>query len=431
MKAKAWLSVKELSNVIENSLNVAELTDAVVFAEILDIKFHSSGHIYLTLSDKNSMNIPPQERAVIKCTLWRSTFQRMNLSFSPRQGMEVVVSGSVRVYQPRGEYNFNIQSMEQLGIGALLQKIEKTRQMLIEEGLIDPSVKKPLPLVPTHLGVITAEGSAALQDILKQVRERFAQLRVTIIPAIMQGDKGVPSIVQALQDAPKLGVDVLLLSRGGGSFEDLMLFQDESLCRAIFHCPIPVVSAIGHQTDAPLVDFVADKAASTPTDGAKLIVPEKEKILASLSGAADILAAYLKRKLEFESKRLLGITTRRIWETPDAIFQNRRMVLQEYDQRVQTAFIEQLQKGKERLGKVPDLLALFQKVLDKARENLNLQTERLMAFSPLATLSRGYSLAYKNNKLLRTVKSVNKGDLLKIRMSDGILNVKHESTENI
>ena len=417
-----FLTVRELSRQIEESLNTQELNQVNVAGEIIDCKAHSSGHIYLTLADKDSARLPVMERAIIKCTLWRSTLQRIRPAFQLKSGMEVFIRGSIRVYHAGGTYNLNINAIEQLGLGDLIAKIERTRAKLIQEGLIDPARRRPIPVLPRRLGIVTAEGSAALEDIFRQIRERFPGFSTYVFPATMQGEAGIATIVRAIEEAgkEKWGVDVILLARGGGSFEDLAIFNDEAICRAVATSRIPIVSAIGHQTDTPLCDFVADLAASTPTDGARKIVPEKEVELERLNDVVEVMRHHLNRKVEMFTSRLQSVTSRTIWQMPDALFQGRYMMLQDIVSRMANAGTESFNQWKIRFRSLRDLDSLFGVALERKNTAFQNFKEKFLAFSPLQTLNRGFTLSYKNKALIRSVEELQREDKIQVQFKDGI-----------
>src|SRR5499433_3372840 len=281
-------------------------TDVIVQGEISNCRGATSGHYYFTLKD---------ERAQVKCVLFKQ--QQRGMKFFPEDGLKVTVRGSVSVYEPRGEYQIYVESLEPAGRGALQLAFEQLKKRLEAEGLFDPSRKKPLPLLPSHIGLITSPSGAAVRDVVRILKRRFPNVHLTLYPVRVQGEGAAGGIVKALDYfSKKRTVDVLLLVRGGGSLEDLWSFNEESVARAIAACAIPVISGVGHETDFTIADFVADVRASTPSAAAELVVQTRREFDKHIADLLQTMANLLRYKfLEFSNK-VYELENRRGFDRP-------------------------------------------------------------------------------------------------------------------
>lgn len=268
------------------------LQDIKVRGEVSNLTYHRSGHVYFSLKDAS---------ASLSCVMFRGDAQRADRM---EIGDEITASGHITVYAPRGNYQMRVVSLEKGGLGGLFQQFLQLKNKLLKEGLFDSSLKKPLPPYPRHIAIITSPTGAALQDMLRTIKRRFPVLRVTVIPAIVQGEAGAASIVRALEKANDSAADIVLLGRGGGSLEDLWNFNEESVARAIRASRIPVVSGVGHETDITISDFVADVRASTPTAAAELVVPDIQDLFARLAGAEEQMKQSLRYFIDFKGQML-------------------------------------------------------------------------------------------------------------------------------
>ena len=423
------LTIYEVTSNIEKRLTAEPgLQNIGVIGEIVDYKLHSSGHAYFTLTDKDGAQKTPK-KTMLKCTFFR--FQSSRVPFVPKAGMEVVAFGSVSVYYQGGQYNFNVRELIEVGKGNLWQKIQELKKKLIQEGIIDPESKKKLPEIPKTMGIVTGLGTAALKDILKQVKDRYPNINIVIAPAVVQGEAAPESISRAIEEIgkDKYNCDVILVSRGGGGPEDLLCFSDELVCRTIHACPVPVVSAIGHQIDHPISDDVADVAAATPTDGAKLALPviaEKEESLNMLSKHLNQL---MINQFSYLGEKLKRLSEKPFFQNPHVLIQEHYQNLDEKESRIREAYSTSLQSWRNTLLALKDITMLAEKNTTHYSNKLDQLKERLYAFSPLQTLQRGYSLVYQKEELIRDAKKINMDEDISIRFHSGSITATPKSIE--
>ena len=417
-KAQSF-SVYEVTRLIDRQISIPELQNIAIVGEITEYKGMPSGHAYFTLEDKYSENKESQKKSILKCTLWKN--HRERLGFNPKIGDEVQVVGSISLYYQRGQYNFNARSLQKLGAGNLLIKIQELRQKLIKEGVIDPKLKKPLPKLPLKIGIVTGMQTAALKDIVKQITDRYPYVNVLISPALMQGEDSADSIAAALNEIglAKYGCDLVILSRGGGSPEDLASLSDEKVARAIFNCPVPVISGIGHEIDHPISDDVADVQAATPTDAAKIALPIVNDLLLSLEGVAKRLNENINNRIKLYKERLRRLSEKRVLGEPESLLQDNYHKLDELEDDLSESIRRKIQYLRDSIGRLPDLSYLCTHIFAEKKSRYIRLEEKLLAFSPLATLKRGYSLTYQNGKLLRSVKSLDREQSIEIKLYDG------------
>ncbi|REJ34022.1 MAG: exodeoxyribonuclease VII large subunit, partial [Bacillota bacterium] len=338
------------------------LAGVAVLGEISNFKHHSSGHMYFTLKDEHSR---------LRCVMFRR--ENMRLRFRPADGQAVIAKGDVSVYEAAGDYQLYVREMVPAGHGELALAFEQLKQKLAAEGLFDEERKRPLPVLPRRIGVVTSPEGAALRDIISVTRRRFPNMPILLAPAVVQGEEGPDSVVRAIRLMNEHGgVDVLIVGRGGGSLEDLWTFNDERVARAIAASRIPVISAVGHETDFTIADFVADKRAPTPSAAAEMAVPDKRALLAHIQGQYERLQSGVRRRIEQGRARLRLLESRPVLARPGEL-------LLEYRQRVDDA--------EERAGRAA------RDMLDQRERALAAAAGKLDALSPVATLARGYAVA--------------------------------------
>jgi len=368
-------TVSELTQDIKLVLECA-FEEVVVEGEISNLRQPSSGHNYFSLKDSS---------AQIRCVFFRGDAAKVKFKFS--DGMQVVCYGRVGVYERDGQYQLVVARMEPKGQGALQLAFMQLKEKLAKEGLFDEARKRPLPFLPKAIGVITSPTGAVIRDILNVLERRFKDAHVVIYPVRVQGDEASGEIVQAIEDMNNSKeVEVLILARGGGSLEDLWCFNEENVARAIYKSDIPIISAIGHETDFTIADFVADRRAPTPSAAAEIVLPSRQELEEKIQH----LMLYLKRSLE------------------DIVPQN--------------------------MQRVDDLLEAMYRALGSLAENSNVRLEGLInelnALSPLGILKRGYSITTRlaDNKVLQSVCNLKKGERVKTRLSEGTFVSEVEET---
>lgn len=390
------LSVKQLNFYVKNLIEGdPRLTGVCVMGEISNLKSHfSSGHIYFTLKDSE---------AAVSCVMFRSFASR--LRFTPQNGQQVVIRGRVSVYERDGQYQIYAEEMNDAGLGDIALKFEQTKKKLQSEGLFDPESKRKLPKFPKKIAVVTSKSGAAVRDILNILSRRWDLIEVLMCPVSVQGELAVPEMLEALDKLYTLGdIDVCIIGRGGGSVEDLWAFNDERLAYKIYEAPFPVISAVGHETDFTICDFVADLRAPTPSAAAELAVPDKNEIITLISQYKNSLSSRLLEKYENSKLRLQRVMSSRVLESPQETIIGQRA--------------EKLDKLSEAV-----FLALNDKI-NKARLSFGKAAAGLDALSPLKTLSRGFAAVGKEDKLIQSVKELKTDDIVKISFGDGDASAK-------
>lgn len=382
-------SVTALNNYVKRILDTDENLKAVfVTGEISNFKNHYSGHMYMTIKD---------EGGAIKAVMFSSYASR--LKFVPENGMKVIIFGSVSLYGKDGSYQLYINDMQPDGVGALNLAYEQLKEKLQKEGLFNAEFKKPIPEFPQRIGVMTAPDGAAVRDIFSILKRRYPVAEIVFSPVAVQGASAAPEIARAIKlFNEQNAADVLIVGRGGGSLEDLWAFNEEIVARAIFESQIPVISAVGHETDFTIADFVADLRAPTPSAAAELAVPDIFELKAELLGLKQHLSVLMRNMLEGEKERLENFNKQITILSPTNRILNSRQELSNLNEKLINAFAYKMNEEKSKLS---------------------LLSGKLNALSPLNVLSRGYSIAYNNGNSIKSVNDVKKGDNIKIRVTDG------------
>lgn len=360
----------------------------LVTGEISNLTKPQSGHFYFSLKDQNGQ---------IRCAMFRN--HQTKLDFEPTNGLHVVLQAQVTLYEKRGDYQLIVFNIEPLGNGLLHQKLEKLKQKLELEGLFAEQYKKPLPLFPLKIGVITSPTGAALKDILQVLKRRWCVARVIIYPTLVQGEKACIEIAQSIELAnQKKECEVLILARGGGSIEDLWPFNEEIVAQAIFKSVIPIVTGIGHQIDFTIADFVADCRGATPSVAAELATPELQEVLGKIKECRKRLDHLIKRQITEAGFIFEQLKTKLALLSPKVRIENFSYRQKNLFAELKNIFINRLTETKQRLQKNLEALGLV---------------------SPLATLNRGYAIATFQGKVLYSAKSVMPGDSINVRLSEG------------
>ena len=383
------LTVSELNGYIKRIFDSDRTLNAVtVKGEISNFVNHKSGHLYFSLKDSDSQ---------IRAVMFRSSAQR--LKFLPESGMKVILHGSVAVYQRDGSYQLYVNSIEPDGIGALYLAYEQLKEKLLGEGLFDDVYKKDIPRFPEKIGVITSPTGAAVRDIINVTGRRYPLAKIYLYPSLVQGDGAVENLISALDYFEKTRlVDVIIIGRGGGSIEDLWAFNSEQLARKIFSMSIPVISAVGHETDFTICDFVSDLRAPTPSAAAELSVPDIRELIMRLDGMSERLSDSLMRLAERKREKLNIVMSSEIFKNPLAPINAKRDLLSE---------------------KQNEIISNIKEIIEQKRIDLVLKTEKLNALNPLSVMSRGYAVAEIDGNIIKSVKKIAKGDVLKVKFSDG------------
>lgn len=384
------LTVSQLNFYVKSILDSDQRLNYVFLCgEISNLTDHyRSGHIYLSLKDNKS---------VIRAVMFAGNAR--NLKFKPMEGMKVICRGRVTLYEATGQYQYYIEDMQPDGIGALYQAYEQLKEKLQSKGLFDESHKKPIPYCPKTIGVITSPTGAAVQDIKNILTRRFPSVNIVLCPVLVQGDNAVPQLVDAVNKLNEYDLcDTIIIGRGGGSIEDLWAFNDENLAYAIYNSHIPVISAVGHETDFTICDFVSDLRAPTPSAGAELAVPDRNEILQNLDAQRQYLSSLMDKKLIENNNIVSEMTTKLLSLSPDdkiaKLYNDLDFLSQKYENNSNR---------------------IFQNTANK----IELLATKLESLNPVSILKRGYSVVTNNDKTVTSVKDVKNGDTLAINVTDG------------
>lgn len=432
------LSVKDLNRYIRMKMEGdSRLSDVWIRGEISNFTHHSSGHMYFTLKDEGS-----RIRAIMFAT------HNQRLPFIPKEGSRVIARGNVSVYERDGQYQFYAVQMQPDGIGSLYLAYEQLKSKLEEEGLFRAERKRPLPRYPKTIGVITSPTGAAVRDIMITIRRRYPQARAVLYPVLVQGKGAAPSIVKAIRTMNDMAeADVLIVGRGGGSLEELWAFNEEIVARAIYQSDIPVISAVGHETDFTIADFVADLRAATPTAAAELAAPSSAELRGQLVQRQRQLNQGLQQRLKRSRERLFSLQRSPVLVHPRRYMLQHAERLDMLSQRLQgnlksrLSLVRQRQKSlhqglirynprtqaefaarrKDQANR--QLMNAMQSIMKSKVSQLQTEMRHLDALSPLKIMSRGYSLVYDEaeQKLVKSIEDVQLGDLVNVRVSDGQL----------
>jgi exodeoxyribonuclease VII large subunit len=392
--------VSEINSYVKSLIqNDPLLGDLRVTGEISNFKHHRSGHIYFTLKDGKSS---------LRCVFFRRENQRC--PFRPEDGMEVIVHGYISVYEPDGAYQFYVSAIEPAGVGALFLAFQQLKRRLEDEGLFNPALKKKLPRLPQKIGLVTSTTGAALQDIMATIEKRFPHVHLLVVESLVQGTGAAPDIVRALDLLNRCGdVELIILARGGGSLEDLWPFNEEIVARAIHRSEVPVISAVGHETDFTIADFTADLRAATPTAAAQAAVPDLAEINFSLQQLRERAGLALQRRLQREKQLLDHVASERFFALPEKLIRRSREDLHNLDHKLRREMVRLLEiKGM----KLSALLDKFE------------------SYSPLKVMNRGYSFCRdEEGNIVRSIKSIRVGQLLRLSFSDGRVDCRTEKIE--
>ena len=431
---KVW-TVSQLTARIRDLLE-AEFDDVWIAGEISNTHASQAGHIYFTLKD---------EKSQIRCACFRDKLR--GIKFRPEDGLNVTVRGSISIYEARGEYQVYVTQIEPIGLGALQLAFEQLKARLEAEGLFDDERKKPLPLLPRRIGLVTSPTGAAVRDVLRILKRRFPNVYVLLYPVRVQGEEAAGEIAAALKYfGREQAADVLLLVRGGGSLEDLWAFNEEQVARAIAACPIPVITGIGHETDFTIADFVADVRASTPSNAAEIVVRARDDFLRDIQNLSHSLAQHIRLVLLSRRARLHELEAHRGFRRLDHLLRQHRQRADELASRLGDSLRRRLEHSRRRVDVAHARLRAFdfrpriaalELRLAQRRQDVGIRIERLLRArserierlrtqleerSPLRVLERGYAVAYDaNGDVVRSTDQVEVGDAVSIQLARGVL----------
>lgn len=407
-----FYTVAEINSLIKTEMeNNPSLSNVWVKGEIYNLTYHSSGHIYFTLKD---------DSASISAVFFK--YANKNLKFKLEEGMKVLVFGGITVFEKRGSYQLNVLSARPEGAGELQKRIEQLKKKLSDEGLFDKSRKRELPFLPARLGIVTSPTGAAVRDIIKVALRRYSNIEIIIAPAKVQGDDAAATIAAAIKELnrPEWNIDVIIAGRGGGSFEDLMPFNEEAVIRAFAESRVPIISAVGHQIDHPLSDDAADVSAPTPSAAAELAIPVKSDLVDELEYLKTRMMNSLSNNYLNYKTAFKNLVSKKIFRDPYEILNSRQMLLADTESRIVNRMKHRVSSEREKLLRLPDIYRLQKKFLVQKKHDLELLTQNLNNLSPLNIMSRGYSIVLdKNKSLIKSVEKISKGDTVEIRFADG------------
>jgi exodeoxyribonuclease VII large subunit len=444
MENQQYISVSTLNKYIKRKFDAdPHLENIFVKGEISNFKKHSSGHVYFTLKD---------EAAIINAVMFRPQFQK--LKFEIENGMKVLVEGQVTIYEKSGGTQIYVKNMQVDGIGDLFVAFQQMKERLELEGIFSPRHKKKIPLFPKKIGIVTSQTGAAIRDMVTTIKRRYPIVSIILYPAIVQGTQGADSISKAIEMANENpSIDVLIVGRGGGSIEDLWNFNEEKVARAIFQSKIPIISAVGHETDVTISDFVADLRAPTPTGAAELATPDVTDLLLRIQALQTKILKYAKANLHNERNRLSALERSFVFRSPQQLLQQRTQALDLFQERLNNGLdrllifhknqlhvhftklnhlspVKRIQLGMQDLSKLKERLVRETTVfVFRKRQEFQEQIAVLRAVDPLAIMERGYSVAFNEKKeTVKSIEQISTNDKIIINVSDGFIDCRVEHT---
>lgn len=383
-----YLSISQVNKIVKDTIdNSLLLNNIYIKGEISNLKFHTRGHLYFSLKDENS-----------KINAVMFSYQNSSLSFTPKDGDSVLIKGRVSVYEATGSYQVYVDKMEIDGTGNLYILFEELKKKLAKEGLFDQEHKKKIVKLPKKIGVITASTGAAVKDIISTINSRYPLVEIILFPTLVQGVEAKNNIVKMIKLANTYDLDTIILGRGGGSIEDLCAFNEEIVARAIYDSEIPIISAVGHEIDFTISDFVADLRAPTPTGAGMLCVPDKNELIRYLDNAKERTNISLNNKLETYNELLKKYKSNYLLNNPNRLYEMK-------EQKVDSIY--------DKINSVmKSILIKNNNILDTIKLKLDL-------LNPMNILDKGYSISYKDNKIIKNIEDVNKNDTINVIVKNG------------
>lgn len=415
MNQDKYLTISAVTKYLKYKFDTDEhLRTIFLKGEISNFKAHTTGHFYFSLKDETSK---------INAIMFRTNAQKIN--FVPTEGMKVLVTGRISIYEATGGYQIYVETMEQDGLGNLYIAFEKLKQELAKEGLFDPAHKKQIPKIPTRIGIVTAPTGAAIKDILSTIKRRFPICETILFPALVQGENAASDIAKKIDMASNYQLDTLIVGRGGGSIEDLWPFNEEIVARAIYHSKIPIISAVGHEIDYTISDFVSDLRAPTPTGAAEIAVPNLIDLLKHLEQLNIRLKESMLKKVNYNKLYLDSLKNSYVIKTPMIMYENKKQKLDVLQNKLTTLILHQVENAKKTLEylKKNHILMYPKDIYEPKYIELKQLIEKLELLNPLGVLKRGYTLTYQDNHLIKSIHDVKK-DVIEIKFYDGTLIAK-------
>ena len=412
MNNEVSLTVTDINNYIKNIVDGDFfLSNVTLKGEISNLKFHTRGHLYFSLKDENS-----------KINAVMFNYKNLGLNFIPKDGMNVIVKGKVSVFTTGGSYQITVSNMKEDGIGNLYLLFEELKRRLEREGLFSPEHKKKLPRIPKKVGVITASTGAAVKDIISTINRRFPLTEIILFPTLVQGVGAKENIVKMINEANESDVDVIILGRGGGSIEDLWAFNEEIVARAIYNSNKPIVSAVGHEIDFTISDFVSDMRAPTPTGAAELVVPSKVEIQSYLNDYKGRIISVINKKIKSYTDTFSKLKNTYILKNPISMYEIDEQKLDNMLEKLGSIMTYKLEREKSKLNNLSKMISPnILNRLDKEKIKLENIETKLNLLNPENILKKGYSLTLVEGKIVKSINSVKKGSIIDTKFSDGFI----------
>ena len=411
-----YLTVSAITRYLKAKFDVDENLQTVFLkGEISNFKAHTTGHFYFSLKDESSK---------INAIMFRSNASKV--LFKPMDGMKVLVTGRISVYEAMGSYQIYVDEMLEDGVGNLYIAYEQLKEKLQKEGLFNKTHKKKIPKIPKRVGIVTASTGAAIRDIITTIKRRFPICETILFPTLVQGENAKDDIVRNIERAQNYDLDVLIVGRGGGSIEDLWPFNEEVVARAIYNSNVPIISAVGHEVDFTIADFVADLRAPTPTAAAELAVPNMSDLKKYISQLSIRLNESVLKRVNYLKLYLDSIKNSFVIKNPMIMYENKKQSLDLMNSKLNDLMLGKVDRLKNEMEKIKKSYVLTNPKLlykDKILEVKNI-IEKLELLNPLNILKRGYSITYLNSLALKSVKEVKENDLLDIKLTDGVIQSK-------
>lgn len=404
-------SVSALNHYIKSIFDDNEALKFIyVKGEISSFRRHTSGHIYFTLKDDKSR---------LKAVMF--SFKALRLTFSPKEGDEVCVLGKVSTYPESGEYQLYVEEMEPFGVGKQLLELEKLKKKLALEGIFDESRKKAIPKFPNRIGLVTGKGSAASADMIKNITRRYPLAQIYMFPSLVQGSNAPKSLINALSRAQKYDLDTIIIGRGGGANEDLSAFNDEGVVRAIYNCPVPIISAVGHEIDFTLSDLAADVRVSTPTGACEKATPDIESIYLKLDSTRAFIESCLLEKYKNLKEKYTFLASRPIFKDPSVLYKEQLKDLKSYKDKLAFLLISSFKDDKHRfISARKSLNEEILKTIDDYKQKVSFIKSRISLLNPNSILERGYSIICdENGHIIESVDNIDNNDTILTTLKDG------------
>ncbi len=409
-----YLTVSAITRYLKVKFDMDDnLKHVFLKGEISNFKAHTSGHFYFSIKDESSK---------INAIMFKTNAQKVD--FKPVEGTKVLITGRISIYEGAGNYQIYVEEMIEDGVGNLYIAFEKLKKQLEKEGLFDQKHKLPIPKFPKRVGVITASTGAAVRDIITTIKRRFPICEIILFPTLVQGENAKDDIVKNIKRAENYDLDVLIIGRGGGSIEDLWAFNEEVVARAIYDSKIPTISAVGHEIDFTISDFVSDLRAPTPTAAAELAVPNVFELQNYIGQLNIRLKESINKKVNYQKLYLDSIKNSFVIKNPTIMYENKKQTIDLLETRIRELIIRKFETSKDKLNHLKSnyIFTKPEALYKEEKQNLKTIIEKLELLNPLNTLNRGYSITYSNGKIVKDIKDIK--DEVQVKLHNGSFKAK-------